>query len=110
MKTVLTSLFALAMGCALVFGIQAQEQKEVTLKGTILCAKCSLKQETKCTTAVQVKDGDKTVTYLLQDKGNGETYHEPVCGGDKQTGTVIGTVSEKDGKKWVKPTKVEYTK
>jgi hypothetical protein len=110
MKTVLTGLLTLVMGCVLVVGIQGQEQKEVTLKGTLVCAKCTLKEEAKCTTAVQVKEGDKTVTYLLEDKGNAETYHEPVCGGGKETGTVIGTVSEKDGKKWIKPTKVEYTK
>ncbi len=84
--------------------------KEVTLKGTILCAKCSLKESKKCQTAIQVKEGGKTVTYYLDDKGNKEEYHEPVCGGDRQEGTVIGTVTEKAGKKYITPTKVEYAK
>ena len=83
--------------------------KEVKLTGTMVCAKCKLKEPgvTKCTNALQVKEGTKTVLYLLDDKGNGESYHEDLCGGgEKANVTVTGTVTEKDGKKWVKPTKV----
>ena len=51
------------------------------------------------------------VNYSLDDKGNGESYHEAICGdGEKPGVTVTGTVSEKDGKKWVKATKVEEKK
>lgn len=88
----------------------AQDKKEVTLKGTLLCAKCTLGQTADCTTAIQVKEGDKTVTYLLDDKGAGEEHHEPICGGAKKEGTVVGTVREQDGKKYIKPTKVTYAK
>ena len=91
--------------------VTAQDKgKQVTLKGDLLCAKCALGQATECTTAIQVKEGDKTVTYLLDDKGSAEEHHEPICGGGKKEGTVTGTVSERDGKKYVKPTKVEYAK
>lgn len=85
--------------------------KEVKLTGSLMCAKCKLKMDgvKKCTNALQVKEGEKTVTYLLEDKGNGEEYHE--CGGDvKENVTVTGTLTEKDGKKWVKPSKVEAKK
>ena len=41
-----------------------------TLKGTILCAKCELKETKECTTAIQVKEGGKTVTYYFDDKGD----------------------------------------
>ncbi len=95
------------------FSVTAADEKEVKLTGTLMCAKCKLKLEgvKKCTNALQVKEGEKTVTYLLDDKGNGEEYHEGVCGGDvKENVTVVGTVTEKDGKKWVKPTKVEVKK
>jgi hypothetical protein len=64
----------------------------------------------KCTNVVQVKEGEKTVTYYLKDEGNGESYHEDVCGGGVKNVTVTGKVREKDGKKWVKPTKVETKK
>jgi hypothetical protein len=89
----------------------AQEKdKEVTLKGSILCAKCALKETEKCQTAIQVKEGDKTVTYYFDDKGEGEPYHEAICGGDRKEGTVVGKVHEKGGKKMIAPSKVEYTK
>ena len=91
----------------------AKADKEVSLTGTMVCAKCGLKEPgfTKCTNAIQVKDGEKTITYFLDDKGNGEDYHEGLCGGGTKTGAkVTGTVSEKDGKRWVKATKVEEKK
>lgn len=89
------------------------DAKEVKLEGTLWCAKCGLKEAgvKKCTNAIQVKDGDKTVTYFLDDKGNGEDYHEGLCGGGKKEGAkVTGTVTEKDSKKWVKVSKVEEKK
>lgn len=91
----------------------AQADKEVTLTGTMHCAKCGLKIAgiKKCTNAIIVKEGDKSVTYLLDDKGNGENYHEGLCGGGSKDGmNVTGVVTEKDGKKWIKPSKVEAKK
>src|SRR5437870_7033515 len=85
----------------------AEDAKEVKLTGTMMCGKCSLKVTAKCSNALQVKEGDKLVTYILDDKGNGEPYHDEVCGDGKVEGvTVTGTVTEKDGKKWVKVTKL----
>jgi hypothetical protein len=105
------SLSALFLAVVFVSSAWAQEKgKNVALKGTLLCAKCALGQETECTTAIQVKEGDKTVTYLLDDKGAGEEHHEPICGGSRKEGTVTGTVQERNGKKYIKPTKVEYAK
>ncbi len=106
----LSLLAVLAAVCLLVAGVRAQDKKEVTLKGTILCAKCALKETKKCQTAIQVKEKGKTVTYYLLDKGMKEDYHEEVCGGEKREGTVTGVVSEKEGKKYVTPKKVEYAK
>jgi hypothetical protein len=96
--------------CFIVTGLTADEKKEVTLKGTILCAKCALKEAKKCQTAIQVKESDKTVTYYFDDKGTKEEYHEEVCGGARKEGAVTGTVHEHDGKKYIKPTKVDYAK
>jgi hypothetical protein len=112
MKAAWALLLAVAVVCVLVVGLNAADQKEVTLKGNIMCAKCELKEKdvTKCTTVIQVKEDGKDVTYYLKDKGNSEDYHDNVCGGGKKEGTVTGVVSEKDGKKYITPSKVEYAK
>ncbi len=109
MKTARNLLGVLALLAFLVVSVQAAD-KEVTLKGTILCAKCELKQAPKCQTAIKVKEGGKEVVYYFLDKGNKESYHEEVCGGGQKQGTVTGVVSEKDGKKYITPKKVVYTK
>lgn len=108
--TVAALLFAAYASTASLLADDKGEKKEVTLKGTILCAKCALKETKKCQTAIQVKEGDKTVTYYFHDKGNKEEYHERVCGGEREKGTVTGTVHDHEGKKFIKPTKVEYAK
>jgi len=105
------TLIAVVAACSVGAAVQAAPPKEVKLTGTLVCGKCSLKATPKCSNVLQVKEGDKVVNYFLDDKGNAESYHEGVCGGDKVEGvTVSGTVTEKDGKKWVKPTKVETKK
>lgn len=112
MKTVLTIVLVSAVGLAFLGAARAEEKKEVTLKGTILCAKCALKAEgvTKCTNAIQVKEDGKDVVYFFDDKGQKESYHEEVCGGDKKEGSVVGVVTKKDGKNFIKPSKVEFKK
>src|SRR5207237_353390 len=86
-------------------------EAEGKLTGSLMCGKCSLKNTPKCSNVLQVKEGDKLVNYIIDDKGNGEDYHEPVCGDGKVEGvTVTGTVSEKDGKKYVKASKVNLPK
>jgi len=109
MRLMATFLSVFTLAGVLVLPAQAAD-KEVTLKGKIMCAKCELKLKgiSKCTTCIKVKEGDKEVVYLFLDKGHKEEYHEAVCGGGEKEGTVTGVVSEKDGKKWIKPSKVVY--
>ena len=107
MRLAKTLCGVLAVLCLFAWSVQAAD-KEVTLKGKIMCAKCTLKKASKCTTAIVVEEKGKEVTYFLKDKGSGESYHEPVCGGGKKDGTVVGVVSEKGGQKWITPTKVTY--
>jgi len=109
MKCVCSILLGLAVFGFFLAGARADDKK-VTLKGDILCAKCELKEAKKCTTAIIVKEDGKEITYYFDDKGAKESHHEPVCGGGRKEGTVTGTVSEKDGRKYVKPEKVEYAK
>ncbi len=114
MKSMLFGFGLLALLAGSTLAVAAEDKpaatKEVTLEGTIQCAKCSLKQAKECTNAIVVKEGEKNVTYFFADKGNGESYHEMVCGGGKEQGTVTGKVAEKDGKMWITPTKVAYKK
>src|SRR6266849_10121647 len=103
----LTSL-ALAFVVAVTLCVQAAEKddKEVTLKGTITCAKCDLKVEKKCATVIKVSEDGKDVVYYLDDE-SGKKNHKKICTEAKK-GSVTGKVSEKDGKKIVTATKVEF--
>ena len=110
MKLVWNLCVSLTLLAVVAVGVGAAADKDVTLKGKISCAKCELKLKgvTKCQTVIQVQEDGKEVTYFFLDKGNKESWHEEVCGGGKKEGTVTGVVSEKDGKKWIKPSKVMY--
>jgi hypothetical protein len=111
MRTLIhSSVWSVAILLATAMLVGQEKGKEVTLKGSILCAHCALGEGDKCTTAIQVKEGDKLVTYYFDDKGTDESYHEAVCGGAKKEGTVVGKVEERGGKKYIKPSKVEYAK
>lgn len=109
MRKVIATALSLALVAGLVAGLKAAEPaKEVTLKGKITCGKCDLKVDTKCATVIQVKEGDKTVTYYFDPAGH-KMYHGPICKAGKD-GTVTGKVSEKDGKKVVTVSKLEWAK
>ncbi len=98
------------LGLAVVFAVCAlarAEDKEVTLKGEFACGKCVLKICPKCTNAITVKQDGKEVVYLLDDKGNKEDYHKPICTATKK-GSVTGVITQKpDGDKpgKIKPAK-----
>jgi hypothetical protein len=115
MKAAFVSLLTLAVIVAV--GVVAfaqekkEEKKEVELKGTIACPKCSKWVDEKihgkkCMNAIKVKekkDGkDVEVIYVLIDKGKAETYH--VCTGAK-TGSVKGVVTKKGEQLYITPTK-----
>src|SRR6516165_89915 len=106
MRSALTLLLVAGAGLVAWQGLSAGDRKQVTLKGTILCARCALKESKKCQTAIQVKEGGKTVTYFFKDKGAAEGYHEEVCGGDRHSGIVTGTVSREGEKRFITPKRV----
>lgn len=81
-----------------------------TLKGELVCAKCSLnKADAKeCQDVLLVKNTNgETIEYYVthnkvsQDSGEACTEKIPA--------TIIGTVSEKDGRKWVTASKITKT-
>jgi len=105
MRTAAVLLVGLGLVVAFMGSAIAQD-KEVTLKGTITCAKCDLKVEKKCATVIQVKKGDKATLYYF-DKGSNTKYHGDICQ-EAKPGSVTGTVTEKDGKKTIAVTSLKY--
>jgi hypothetical protein len=94
---ILSTLAVAVIAAAGFLGTARAEEKAaeaVTLKGTLQCAKCSLKIEgvTKCADTLTVKEGDKSVLYYV----TGAAHQ---CQGTKADVELKGTVAEKDGKK-----------
>ncbi|HEY7509249.1 MAG TPA: DUF6370 family protein [Vicinamibacteria bacterium] len=88
--------------------VAARAGDDVTLKGTIVCAKCTLKKADakECQNVLLAKDADgKEVEYYMAKSEAADAVGE-VCTGKKAV-TVTGTVSEKDGRKWITASKVE---
>jgi hypothetical protein len=103
MRTALKVCLSLAVVVGFLALAQAEDKgKEETLKGTITCAKCDLKLAKACHTVIKVKD-----TVYWFDKDSSKKNHKPICTEAKQ-GTVTGVVSEKDGKKIIKVSKVKF--
>jgi hypothetical protein len=80
---------------------------EITLKGELVCAKCALnKADAKeCQDVLLVKDakGQATEYYVTKNKVSQESGE--AC---TQTipATIVGTVSEKDSRKWITASKI----
>lgn len=81
---------------------------DVTLNGTLVCAQCELKKPDahECQDVLLVKeaDGKETEYHVVKNevaKASGEacTLRIPA--------TITGEVSEKDGRKWIAPTKID---
>ena len=62
----------------------------------------------ECQNVLVVKNGDKTDEYYVE-KNDVSTKFGHVCKGQKDA-VVTGTVTEKDGKKWISPTTMEEKK
>ncbi len=111
MKTFKIILTSLAV-CLAMFTADAAEKKEKAadkkskatkeriVKGTIMCAKCSLKKTDACQAALQVKRKDKDgkeVARVLLLKNNDVTkaFHSKICSGDK---IAVGVTGKLEGK------------
>ncbi len=84
--------------------------QEVTVTGSMVCAKCTLHEAKSCQNVVQVQKDGKTVNYYLKQNDISKAAHDPICGGTAEKVTVTGTVKEKDGKEMMTPTKIEPVK
>jgi len=93
-----------AIGIAAAVLVGAATEK--TIKGEAACAKCVLKQAKECHVAIQVKEGDKTLTYYLAENDASKKLEKAVCK-DKKKVTATGTVKEADGKLEFTASKIE---
>ena len=103
-----TALIASLAAIRLTTTVYASD-KEATLTGTALCAKCALHQSDKCQTVLQTTKDGKTVTYYLTGK-EAKDFHKNICENDGEKVTVTGTVTEKDGKVRLQGSKIEKVK
>jgi hypothetical protein len=108
MKTVAKLGLALALVIGLVAVANAGD--ETTITGNIMCAKCTLKKADAkdCQDVLVVKAGDKTTEYYVEKNDVSKAFGH-VCK-DEKPAVVTGTVTEKDGKKWISATRMEPPK
>ena len=98
------ALFAALALCGLTFAGDAAAP--VTVEGKLVCAKCTLEEkgQEKCQSVLL--SGDQKL-YLVKNEVAEKDGH--VCKGEKAV-KVTGTVSEKDGRKWIEATAISESK
>jgi hypothetical protein len=84
--------------------------KEVTLTGMCVCAKCVLHETTECQNVLQIQKDGKTVNYYLTQNDISKAFHDDICTTSGEKVTATGTVSEKDGKQVMTVSKIEPAK
>lgn len=79
-----------------------------TLSGTLVCAKCALKKAdaTDCQDVLVVKGAKGATTEYYVEKNKVAEDSGDACTLEIKA-TVTGVVSEKDGRKWIAPSKIE---
>lgn len=82
-----------------------------TLKGDMVCAKCFLKKADakECQDVLLVTDAKGATTEYYVTKNDVSKASGEACT-DKIPATIIGAVSEKDGRKWITATKITKAK
>jgi hypothetical protein len=83
---------------------------QVTMTGTMVCAKCKLHLTSTCQNVLQVEQGGQTVNYFLVQNDVSKDFHHNICMNDGETTTVTGTVEEKDGQEQLTATSIVAAK
>jgi hypothetical protein len=86
----------------------AEAQKTVTLVGQIGCGHCAFHVTDACTDAILVKENGRDVVYLFA--ADPARKHDMAMCESVRDGKVTGVVSDKDGKKTIKVSKIEFGK
>jgi hypothetical protein len=105
----MAALAAVVVGLVVGAGVTgAAAGDEVTLQGKVVCAKCTMNRADakECQNVLVVAGADdKDVEYYIA-KNEVSTKFGEVCT-DTTKATVTGTVSEKQGRKWITASKME---
>jgi hypothetical protein len=88
----------------------ADTDKEVTLTGTAVCAKCVLHETKECQNVLQVTENGKTNSYYFVQNDTSKNFHDEICSGPGEKVKATGTVSKKDGKDMITASKIEPMK
>lgn len=88
----------------------ADDDKDTTMTGTMVCAKCKLHLTDKCQNVLQVDKDGKTENYFLTQNKVSKKFHDEICTTDGEKVTVTGTVEDKDGKHTLTASKIEPVK
>jgi hypothetical protein len=98
------------LACSLLFARVARAADEVkTISGEAVCAKCELGVQDKCQTVVQVKEGDKVVSYYLAANDVAKAFHPKICKASAEV-TATGKVETVDGKQVLTVSSIEIKK
>jgi len=96
---------ALAVAVVVGFAASLPAGDEVTVSGDVMCAKCALHKADKCQDVLVSTDASGAVTEYYIEKTDAAAEFGHVCQ-NKKSAVVTGTLSEKDGKTWIAPTKM----
>jgi hypothetical protein len=111
--SLMKTIAKLGLALAVVVGLAAVASagEETTVSGKIMCAKCALKKADaeKCQDVLVTKDEAGKVSEYYIEKNEVAKAYGHTCQGEKPA-VVTGTVTEKDGKKWIAATKMEAPK
>ena len=90
--------------------LAADAPATVTVSGNIACAKCTLHKEgvKDCANVLVATENGATKEYWVESNAVMKEFGHQ-CKGEKAA-VVTGVVSEKDGKTWISPTKMEKPK
>ncbi len=88
----------------------AEDAKETTVTGNMVCGKCKLNETASCQNVIQVEKDGKTINYYLTKNDVSDAMHDEVCKNDGKKMTATGTVKELKGKEMLTATKLAAAK
>lgn len=84
----------------------ADDHKEQTLTGMMVCGKCKLHVTKDCQNVLEVEQNGTNVDYFLTQNQVSKDFHPNICTSSGEKVTVTGTVHKKHGKETLSATKI----